>query len=523
MIRRLGESGANFARVWACSEDWALAIEARKSAWGRSWAWNPPFAPMPDDEGGQSGRLCVRISGDAGASAAVSPCHRVALKPNTRYRLTGRVKADGGVGLAFDLGGPRTVAGAGQWTQFSEEFTAAAGQPWLQGPTFRLTAKGAAWLRDLSLKEAAGGPELLWEADPNRPALGVYNQPDCYMLDRVLEAAEQSGVRLQVVLLTRDLYMPMLAKDGAPRYAEAVAAARRLLRYAVARWGYSTHIAAWEYFNEMNPGMPTDRFYSELGETLERTDPYRHLRATSTWSSPSKDYRHPQLDTADLHFYLRPAAGEMWKDAAAAVLARWQAARRQASARPILFSEFGMTDDNWRHAPQLDEDKDFVHLHNGLWASALSGFASTVCHWFWDDIHRRDLYYHYRPIAAFVADIPFTTARFRPAAAACTNGLRAIGLQGDACAYLWLADPQATWWKIAMEGAQPAETSGAAVTLAGLSDGAYHVRWWNTWKGEVVKQAPAQAAAGTLRLDVPPFTRDIACKIVRPAAARAGP
>ena len=515
-IRRLGASGANFARVWACGEDWAMAIEARKSAWGRSWDWTPPIVAEPDRQGFHSGRLCIRLAGDAGAGASVNPCRPVALRPNTWYRLSGRARADEGVAVSFDLGGPRKIEPKRQWTPFKEEFTTGADQWWLSGPTFRLTAKGAAWLADLSLQEAAGGPELLWEADVNRPLLGVYNQADCFVLDKVVEAAEAAGVRLQVVLFTRDHYMQMLSKDSSGDYARALDFGKRLVRYAAARWGYSTHVAAWEYFNEMDPGLPTDRFYSELGRTFEQTDTNRHLRATSTWSSPSKDTKHPRLDTADMHYYLRPAEGETWKDAVAAVQARWKLMAPHVQGRPVLFSEFGMTDDAWQRAPQLDQDKDFVHLHNALWASALSGFASTVCHWYWDDIHTKDMYHHYRPVAAFVADIPFTTGKLRPASAACDKGLRLVGLQGDEGAYLWISDPAATWWKIGMEGVRPAEMKGASLRVEGLKAGAYRVRWWDTREGKVVREDTARAAAGAaVRLDVPAFTADVACKVVR--------
>jgi len=515
MIRKLGENGANFARIWACSEDWAVAIEARKSAWGRSWAWNPPIVPMPDGDSPHAGQSCIKIGGEANAKATVSPCHTVALRPSTRYRFSGAMKADEGAGIAFDLGGPRMIEGKMQWTPFQVEFTASADQWWLSGPTFRGTGKGAAWLKDLSLKEAAGGPELLWEADVNRPLFGTYNQPDCFMLDKVLEAAEQGGVRLQVVLFTRNPYMPLLGKEGSRDYDTAVAMGKRLVRYCVARWGYSTHVAAWEYFNEMNPGLPTNRFYAELGETFEQIDVNRHLRATSTWSSPSKDYQHHKLDTADLHYYMRPADKELFKDAAAAVLARWKLMQQHVRGRPLLFSEFGLADDKWRLAPEIGKDKEYVFLHDALWASALSGFASTVCPWWWEDIDKKDMYHHYRPVAAFVADIPFTTAGLQPASAMGDKGLRVVGLQAGDRAYLWVNDPQATWWRIGMEGVQPGEVKGAALTVEGLGPGSYTVQWWDTREGKVIRQEAAKAAGGPLRLAAPLFSRDIACKVVK--------
>lgn len=515
MIRNLGENGANFARVWACSEDWAMAIEARKSAWGRSWGWNPPFVGVPDRDGYHSNRLCLKLSGEAGANLDAQPCHPVSLRANTKYRLSGQTRGDE-VTVSLDRGPNRTIAAAKQqWRPFTEEFTSGPDQWWMSGPTFRLSAKGTAWLRDLSLKEAGGGPELLWEADPNRPILGVYNQPDCFMLDQILDAAEQSGVYLQVVLFTRDHYMSMLAKDNTRQYDQAIAIGKRLIRYCAARWGYSTHIAAWEYFNEMNPGLPTDRFYTELGRTFEEVDVNHHLRANSTWSSPSKDYRHPKLHTADLHYYIRPSTKELWKDEVASVLSRWQLMQQNATGRPVLFSEFGITDDRWQRASELDKDKEFVHLHNALWASALSGFASTVCHWYWDDVHKRDLYHHYRPISRFTAEVPWTTGRLRPAAATCDKGMRVVGLMGDQGAYLWISDPRATWWNIAMEDVKPQSIEGATLSVAELPAGAYLIEWWDTREGKTMARQEIRAIDGRLTAVVPKFSGDVACKITR--------
>ena len=235
----------------------------------------------------------------------------------------------------------------------------------------------------------------------------------------------------------------------------------------------------------------------------------------STWHSPSKDYKHPRLDAADLHWYMRPVTGELFKDSVAGVLAQAKLARAAAPAKPAMFSEFGMTDDKWMRPRELDTDKDFLHLHNALWASALSGMSSTVCDWYWDDIHKRDLYHNYRGVSAFVADIPFTTAKLSPAAATCDKGLRAVCLAGPRHAYLWVNDPASTWHKVYVEGVRPAEVKGAAVTVPGLEAGTYRVQWWDTRQGKPVGQDSLRASGTGLRLAVPAFTGDIACKVLR--------
>ncbi len=515
----LGENGANYARIWCCCCDWAMAVEARKSGWARSWGWFPPIMAMPDQDGYNSDDRCVGASGEADTAIAFQPTRPLAVKANTKYRLSGKLRTNTGVGIALDLGGgsrePVVLKGGKGWTPFQHEFTTGEGQWWLDRLAFLSIAKCTMYLRDLSLKEAAGGAELMWEADPNRPLLGWYNQLDCRIVDALVETAEASGLYLQLTMLTRDHYMKNLRNPNSAAYDRMLAHARNLVRYFVARWGHSPHVAAWEYFNEQDPGLPLERFYGELGDLLAALDPYGRIRCTSTWHSPSRDYRHPKLDTADFHYYMRPAEKDLFKDEVASVLSRAKLARDAAPSKPVLFSEFGLADDKWGRSPEYDADKGYVHLHNALWVSALSGMSSTVMSWWWDDMHKRNQYHHYKPIAAFVKDIPYTTAKLRAATATVDKGLRPVGLQGDACAFLWVSDPQATWWKIAHDGAKPAEISGATLTIQGLAAGDYQVEWWNTWDGKPVATDKAKASGGGLALKAPAFTRDVACKVTR--------
>jgi len=335
---------------------------------------------------------------------------------------------------------------------------------------------------------------------------------DSDMLDRIVEAAEQSGVYLQVVVLTRNHYMDRLRTPGSRAYLEATDYAGRLARYFAARWGYSTHILAWEYFNEIDPGLPMESFYAALAKAFDAVDVNRHLRATSTWHSPSKDYANPHLDTANLHYYLRAPSGEIWKDEVAAVLQQWEICQKPLKQKPLFFAEFGITDERWQRAPELDRDREFVHLHNALWASALSGFASTVCHWYWDDIHRRNLYALYAPIARFMSGMPLASDSLKPVNASAGDGLRVVGLQGSSGAYVWIHDSRATWWKIAVENRGPEPVEGAVISISDLPQGPCRVEWWDTHSGKIFKTEIASGPA--MRLAVPPFKRDVALKVL---------
>ena len=331
-----------------------------------------------DEEPGKVKTTFRGVTMRGGEKVNVSPSHAVALRPGTRYRIAGMIMmTQQGRHLSIELGGRRLgeelvltkMSGSENW---SCEFTTGAGERWLAPLTLQLTTGGT--LFNLSLREVGGGPELLWEANPNRPERGDYNPLDCFLLDQVVEAAERSGIKLQLCLLSRDLYMNALKKPDSAEYDQAILDAKKTLRYAVARWGYSTAVAAWEYWNEENPGLPTDRFYAEEGKYLKEIDPYQHLRVTSAWGPAEKDWRHGELDAADLHHYLRSTWGPRWRDEVAAVAERAEFLLARAPGRPARLSEFGLADDKWGLSPHMREDKDLGHFHNALWASALSGF-----------------------------------------------------------------------------------------------------------------------------------------------------
>ncbi len=330
-LAELAAHGANYVRLWACCGDWALALEAPKSAWGRSWGPRPPVVPLPD----RPDRRGVWLTN---AVTAVEPSHEVALRPATRYVVRGRLRATSGATVRLEVQGtvsPNLAPEAPDtWATFEHEFTTGEAEYWLRGMRFRREGAGTAWLADLSLKEAAGGPELLWEAEVNRPRRGFYNPLDAFWLDELLAAAQRHGVYVQVCLLTRDLYMSALKDPASPDYDRAIADARKTFRYAVARWGAFASLGAWEYWNEMDPGLPTERFYTELGTLLEETDPWRHLRATSTWGPSPNDYRHPKLDIADVHFYYKPVDHARWPDEVEAILDRARWLREHAPDKP---------------------------------------------------------------------------------------------------------------------------------------------------------------------------------------------
>jgi hypothetical protein len=446
----------------------------------------------------------------------VSPSHPVALHPQTRYVVAGRFRADGPRAVRLRVGDEswELSAQAGRtsdWQAFREECVSGADQHWLGRTEFRLLGEGTGWFDALSLKEADGGAELLWEADVNRAARGYYNPLDCFMLDEIVDAAEEHGIYLMLCLLTRDLYMSSLSDPDSDAYDRAIRDAKRFMRYVVARWGYSTSVAAWEYWNEMDPGKPTGRFYAEVGDYLERIDVYRHLRTTSTWHPSAGDCRHPKLDIAQAHHYMRPGR-EHFKDEVGSVVEPTRFLRKHAPNKPALIGEFGLATDKWGLSDYMNQDTDGVHFHNCLWASAFAGSSGTAMFWWWDQLDRHDAYRHYRPLSAYLEDVSLAGLRTANVAAS-SDRFRVLGYQGDDRAYLWLVDTRAHWWDLVVEGRTPESLSGANVEIAGLHAGRYAVTWWDTHAGAVLKTDESTVRRSLLTLAIPTFSRDIACKI----------
>lgn len=512
IFRRLAENGANYLRIWTCCEDWAMAVEARKSAWGRSWDWRPPIVSAPGDE--STGRKCLKIPAKG---IKLEPSHPLALRPDTRYRLSGRVFTESQAVLRVESvllkpNAPPGISAHGTWKEFEYELRTGIGDFWLPIVNFQVEGDGSAWVGDVSLKEAGGGPELLWEAEVDRPPRGFYNPVDCFLLDELVIRAQENGLYLQLCLLTRDLYMEAMKDPASPAYEHAIRDAQKLFRYAIARWGYSTSIAAWEYWNEMNPALPTDQFYSAMGEYLAQADVYHHLRTTSTWGPSAKDCRHPQLDMADVHFYLRPSDKGRLEDEVEAVVERTRWLREQAPHKPAHLGEFGLANEKWGLTEEMQQSRALVDVHNELWASALSGASGTALSWWWERLDQRDVYSQYRPLSKFLTDVPWTSGNLQPLKLETGNpDVRGMGLRADTKGWLWIFHREGSWAKMVIAKHPPDTVSKAHTTVKDMPNGIYAVRWWHTVDGTITREERVPAANGSLQLSPPDFAQDIAC------------
>jgi hypothetical protein len=163
-------------------------------------------------------------------------------------------------------------------------------------------------------------------------------------------------------------------------------------RYAVARWGYSAAVMAWELFNEV---QWTDayrngdieaiaRWHTEMAEYIRSVDPHEHLVTTSSMPSDSPIYE--AMDYYQPHRYRR--------DLIASVSAFDAPARELA--KPIFYGEMG---DMQAPNPRPDEDK---YLHAMVWAGLMSGGSGAAQCWSWKQIEETDFYAQLQSVAEFI-------------------------------------------------------------------------------------------------------------------------
>ncbi|MCA1595638.1 MAG: hypothetical protein LC772_04345, partial [Chloroflexi bacterium] len=151
-------------------------------------------------------------------------------------------------------------------------------------------------------------------------------------------------------------------------------------------------------------------WHAAMGDYLEQHDPYQHLRTTSVWipaGDPALD-RLPELDFVQTHAYD--------ENDFATFIPRTEE-QKKIYGKPHWFGEFGVgyANENGTNLPPRESDPTGIGIHNGAWASLMSGCAGTAMVWYWDDmVDPLNLYHIYQPVARFVASLPLQKERSAP-------------------------------------------------------------------------------------------------------------
>lgn len=360
--------------------------------------------------------------------------------------------------------------------------------------------------------------------------VGTYSLECAWKLDHIIEAARQQGIGIQLVTQHHGQFSttvdpcwsenPYNAANGGmlttPKQfftnADAKSFYKRKLRYMVARWGYSTSILAWEFWNEVQytdgyNAATVAAWHAEMGQYLKGIDPWHHLLTTSARENDGVIWSLPEIDCTQLHLYVSEITNTIRNKA----MSMW------TYSKPVVVGEFGYYPHETGWA-----DTDGTHLHNGIWSAAMA-MTGAMC-WWWDNyVHPNNLYYHFSALRSFFdgEDLRHPHLGTVNTVVGGNAAARCCAVGDSMCAYLWVQDSNNEIGRIPQDS-----LAGVWVKIPGMIAGDYGVEFWNTYTGVCASTAAIWCAGDTLLVGVPAFRWDTAIKVKHSAAAgarRTGP
>jgi hypothetical protein len=269
---------------------------------------------------------------------------------------------------------------------------------------------------------------------------------------------------------------------------------KKKLRYYVARWGYSTAIQSFEFFNELDNAMNEDSsihaadvtsWVAEMASYLHAIDPSNHLVTASVsyvnldfWQASGIDFTQshlygPNNRITNLPTQLQGYVGKFKKPYSCGEFSRrWESATAEPSA-------------NYRQ-----------ELHYGMWLGLVQPTPILPMTWWWDSHWNWGDDFVFTSVAGFSNDLVAKagTGAVTSVTTSASGGLESGGLVTGKYAYAWVSNYN--------PGSGTA--NGVTLTIAGLRAGsnAYTVESYDTWNGGFATPANATSTNGTLTIDV---------------------
>lgn len=360
---------------------------------------------------------------------------------------------------------------------------------------------GANYLKIELLKDMEGTPNLAsieiehGEATEvlDAPGLGRYYEKTAKRLDEILRLAEEKGVYIMLAHDYHGLFKdyidrwasnaewrtcPYNAANGGPcetptdffTNAEAKKIYKKRLRYMVARWGFSTYLACWEFWNEIDnvmewQGVPAEAittWHREMADYLKEIDPYEHLVTTSVvYREVPGLWDIENLDFTQHHNY--GPTNDM-KTSILNYVNRFQ--------KPDVVGEYAL---GWK-GPGKDQPAELYEgkMHNGLWRGMFSPTPVLPLTWWWEWHLQKQHYHHFRAAADFVA-LMITKNEDVLGEITVSGGaakVECLGLKSGDDRFVWLRNP----------GAEV--QNELSLTVEGTGTSQFIAKYYDTWTGK---------------------------------------
>jgi Domain of unknown function (DUF5060) len=443
----------------------------------------------------------------------------------------------------------------------------------------------------------SGGTDVESSVNPQQKERGPgwYKLDQAWRIDYILGLAEQLNIYIMACLetqqyLRRGVWWERFsynAANGGPVTSpadffvneKADVLFRNRLRYIVARWGYSTSLFSWQFWNEVSAANDFNaenaaRWHVRMARYLRSIDPYEHVIHSNFGNLDG--YQEvdglAEMELVSTNSYSRRDMGQTAVWGTRMMTSRYQ--------KPYLLTEYGVGHEGrW-----IQNDPKGVIVHDGLWGALVSGAAGAGLPWGWDNwIDAQNMYHYWKPVSDVVRGIPFHKRKWQPVAVE-TFRYRERGRSSYYAgrffegwprnySYRIAPNPRPTVFQVMADGqvdhpesfnAQlnsrqshtltvklPVNTtftvhvpeialragadnpvlnvavdghaalnqlegqSEGSLTLSRAPAGAFSVTWWETTTGDVLARQVARSEDGRLTLATPKITRSAAAKLVR--------
>jgi hypothetical protein len=359
-----------------------------------------------------------------------------------------------------------------------------------------------------------------------------------WLLDQVFQMANDRGVYIMLTLLNHGAFSqtvnpewsenPYSTALGGPLQnpgdfatdSQAKDLFKRRLRYISARYASSPNLMAWEWWSEVNWTPIRENqlkaWITEMDDYLKTVDPYHHLTTNSSSGKITHIWSMPELNIVQQHDYSD-------RDPIDTFGPIYSQLSRSGPEKPVILGEFGSSDDG----EDASMDSDPVHLHNGLWAAAFTGFAGTGMYWWWDIyIDPNNLWGQFKGISTFLEGE--NLALLKPRQAQVLLGkARALTLQDSRHALVWIRSDtydfdaaQKAYEGALKSGQGPSlwnykvpRNRGLVMEITGLADGNYTASWFDPQEAEWLGETQVAVTGLKAAIKLPDFTCDLAVKI----------
>ena len=221
------------------------------------------------------------------------------------------------------------------------------------------------------------------------------NESAAKRLDETLELCEKLDIKVMLCMGAGEMRTNknfFVSREERARY-------HNRLRYIVARWGYSTSIAMWEFFNEIDniqfrdsknpiPAEDIVSWHTEMSHYLRSIDPYQHIITTSISHRDLKGLNDiPDIDINQKHIYKQTS-----------IIPETIVQYEHRHGKPYIIGEFGYEWDWSKNFDDFAEGMD-VDFRRGLWYGLFSPTPVTPMSWWWEYFDNRRTKEYFNAVA----------------------------------------------------------------------------------------------------------------------------